>query len=35
VLVAEHARTHQLPRAAQVVTLDDTAISVYRHTPSE
>jgi 16S rRNA (guanine966-N2)-methyltransferase len=35
VLVAEHARTHQLPPAAQVVTLDDTAISVYRHTPSE
>lgn len=34
VLVAEHARTHQLPRATQVVTLDDTSISVYRHSPS-
>ncbi len=31
VLVAEHARTHQLPRATQFVTLDDSALSVYRH----
>jgi 16S rRNA (guanine966-N2)-methyltransferase len=30
VLVAEHARTHQLPRAAQYLVLDESAISVYR-----
>jgi 16S rRNA (guanine966-N2)-methyltransferase len=30
VLVAEHARTHQLPRASQFTMLEDSAISVYR-----
>jgi 16S rRNA (guanine966-N2)-methyltransferase len=30
VLVAEHARTHQLPRADQSTTLGDSTVSVYR-----
>lgn len=30
VLVAEHAPTHQLPRAAQSLTLDGSAVSIYR-----
>ncbi|WP_396203348.1 RsmD family RNA methyltransferase [Gemmatimonas sp.] len=34
VLVAEHARTHQLPRASKFVMLEDTAISIYRSTPA-
>lgn len=34
VLVAEHAITHQLPRAASHVRFDDTAISIYRAAPS-
>ena len=33
VLVAEHAITHQLPRAASYTRLEDTAISVYRAAP--
>jgi 16S rRNA (guanine966-N2)-methyltransferase len=33
VLVAEHARTHPLPRATKLVLLEDTAISVYRSAP--
>ncbi|MBL0940434.1 MAG: 16S rRNA (guanine(966)-N(2))-methyltransferase RsmD [Gemmatimonadaceae bacterium] len=30
VLVAEHARTHQLPRATQTLLFEDSAVSVYR-----
>ncbi|HYC49498.1 MAG TPA: 16S rRNA (guanine(966)-N(2))-methyltransferase RsmD [Gemmatimonadaceae bacterium] len=30
ILVAEHARTHELPRATRRLVLEDTAISVYR-----
>lgn len=34
VLVAEHARTHPLPKPYKLITLDDSAISIYRHTPA-
>lgn len=30
ILVAEHARTHQLPPASQSFVLDDSAVSIYR-----
>lgn len=30
VLAVEHARTHELPRATQRKTLDDTTLSIYR-----
>jgi 16S rRNA (guanine966-N2)-methyltransferase len=30
VLVAEHHRTHELPRGAQRLVLDDTAVTIYR-----
>jgi len=34
VLVAEHAMAHPLPRAAKLVRLEDTAISIYRAAPA-
>ena len=33
VLVAEHARTHVLPKPAQQLLLEDSAVSIYRSTP--
>jgi 16S rRNA (guanine966-N2)-methyltransferase len=33
ILVAEHARTHQLPRATKTISVEESAISVYRAAP--
>ncbi len=30
VLVAEHARTHELPKGAERLTIDDTVVTIYR-----